>query len=373
MRVGLLSVLVMATASAQDVVHYKFDDHCGTRVVNYAYPSPAPREGTVSATSTWQPWTQGLWGGAFDANTPSIFEQSSVDTGWAPGGGGSFSYAAWVRIPGVTSSQFQHTVMFAGGTGPGFFSGVPMGLFNTSLLTQWRTASGGQATSLSAANVRVLAQQRWVHLAAVIDVPGNHYTLYVDGAVDHSFSLTGMAPGSWTGNLIIGAPVSSGFLMDEVVVATRAFSAAEVALLVTGPRAAAGPYGAGGCRGAVLNAAGGLPRVPNPGFQLQLNDSNGLAGIYSMSIATNRCRYGAIPIPFDLGLISSQLAGCIADAPNDLGVLAGSYAAGTATASLPIPGAAIFIGFPVYCQAFLLEIPSGVIRITNAEALGLGL
>jgi hypothetical protein len=358
MRLGSIALLLAAATPAQDAIHYKFDGRCGTAVVNYADPSPAPRHGLITASATHQPWVQGLWGGAFDGNT-DIFTVARIDTGWSlAAAAGSFSYAAWVRIPGTTGIGLPHTLLTTVGTG--FVSGTATGLFEGHLLTQWATASGPQGLSITAADVKALATQRWVHLAFVIDVAAGSYTAYVDGAVDHSNALAGSAPGNWSGTLQVGA-LGSSFVVDELVVATRAFSAAEVTALHAGPRAAAGAYGAGGCRGALLATTGGPPRVPNPGFRLQVADSNGQAGIYSISVASNRCAFGPIPIPFDLGLISPLVAGCIADAPNDMGTIGGSYAGGVASVPLPIPGAAIFIGFGVYCQAALIEIPSGVI------------
>lgn len=373
MHIGRLALASVASlsASAQDVIHYKFDGRCGDRVVNYADPSPAPREGAITVTAPHNPWAPGLWGGAFDGNT-DLFTNALIDTGWPIAGvNGSFSYAAWVRLPGPTGIGLPHTLLTA--TGSGFVAATATGVFEGHMLNQWTTASGGQGLSLTAADIKALARQRWVHIAFVIDVAANRFTAYVDGQVDHSNALAGAVPGNWSGNLRVGPALGSSFLLEELVVATRAFTPGEVTGLFTGPRAAAGRYGAGGCGGAVLSTGGGPPRVPNASFRLLLNDGQGLAGIYSISVASNRCRFGALTIPFNLGLISPQLAGCIADAPNDLGAIGGGYSGGVAQAALPIPGAAVFIGFPVYVQAALLETPSGVIRISNATALGLGL
>ncbi|MBK8095894.1 MAG: hypothetical protein IPK26_02230 [Planctomycetes bacterium] len=374
MRLDFLAVLIPASVCAQDTVHYKFDGRCGTMVVNHADPSPAPRHGVITASASHQPWVQGLWGGAFDGNT-DIFTVSQLNTGWSLAGvGGSFSYAAWVRIPGTTGIGLPHTLLTTvqPTTVPGFVSGTTTGFLEGHLLTQWTAASGPAGLSITAANVKTLATQRWVHLAFVIDVAAGSYTAWVDGAIDHTNALGAAVPGNWSGTLQVGA-LGSGFVVDELVIANRAFSAAEVATLFAGPRAAAGAYGAGGCRGGTLTTIGGPPRVPNPGFALRIGDSNGQSGIYSLSVGSNRCFVGSIPIPFDLGLISPLVAGCISDAPNDIGALGGSYVGGTGTAPLGIPNAANFIGYDVYCQAALIELPSGLIRITNARAIGIGL
>src|SRR5436190_1591240 len=135
---AVAALLSAATLLAQGVLHYKFDEHCSSEVVNFAAGSAIGNATIVTtlAGGVAAARTSGQFDGALTGTTTVPAGTTYLNTGWAPSTlSGSFSFSMWIRntpgnptaIPfgylfGATGSNFR---LFTGSSGFLFLSSVP--------------------------------------------------------------------------------------------------------------------------------------------------------------------------------------------------------------------------------------------------------
>ena len=98
----ILSLLILsASLTAQDVLHYNFDERCGAEVVNLAAGSTVGNAtivttlpAGVAAARVPGQFDQALTATTFPGGTPSTY----LRTGWAPASPtGNLSFGLWIR------------------------------------------------------------------------------------------------------------------------------------------------------------------------------------------------------------------------------------------------------------------------------------
>lgn len=357
-----------ATATGQDLLHYKFDEVYGSKVVNYAAGSLAPSQGTIVSSLPGAPaasWAPGRFGaGALAGSIASPNTPNRLDTGWVPGTfSGSLSYALWLKVaynqpaPSLcyvfgspTSGQFR---VFTGGSGI------------------WFTSGAGFASQSTLANIYNLANGNWVHLAFVADAASLTATYFVNGVAEPSRTIT-VAP-TWTspvpftvGQQLVGS-AGSIFDIDEFLLANRAMTAVEIAALAQEPRAGNAGYGSG-CGPLSLGSVGGVPALGNFGYGLELSSPQ--AGIALLGIGGNRATYAGQPLPFDLGSLLGYGA-CTIDSSFDLTTLFAVLGPQPAVFGMPIPPLPAFLGVTFYAQAPGL-LGGSSYATSNAFAIAIG-
>ena len=264
----LLAAITCTTlASAQDVLAYKFDSRTAPTALNFAARSGlAPAEGTARyGTSPWT-WTDGRFGPAALKHSPyGGLGANYVDTGWTGALQGDATFAFWARN-GLANS----TAEVSGFLGRDRFSLATGGPAGGGL-----TLSGWGGPDLVAAfGVDLCAMPGWNHFAVVIDATARTATWYrngvptstvpVAGGVALAGSLDTMKIGvdhqNWCGSL---------YDIDEVIVANRAASAAQVRQWATADTAADAAFG-NGTQQTTLTTAGGTPALGNAQYRLEV-------------------------------------------------------------------------------------------------------
>ena len=354
--------------SAQDTIHYKFDAGYGTKVINYAAGSPVPAEGTITSTKPNAPaasWIPGVFNTGFAGAVQSPNQNNLVTSGWNPGTiSSSISYACWVKTspstPNPSLSYLFGATPFRAYTGAGAI-----------LTTGW---NAGNQYVTSRVNVFTQAKLGWLHIALVLDNSTMQATYYHNGVAETPIAMTGpvsiTSSGFWVGadSPTHATNYPSVYDLDEFVFATRAITAAEIAVLAASPRAGDAGYG-GGCGGLTLASAGGAPQVGNLAYQLTLTST--WAGSFTIGFGSNRSSVGGLPLPFDLGTVLPGLGTCLVDSSFDLLMLSGGKGPGTANVGLPIPMNPTLAGLTLYLQAPAFGGP-GPLSLSNAFSLGIG-
>jgi hypothetical protein len=364
----LLGLSIPALASGQELLHYKFDENYGSKVINYANASPAPDEGTIVSNVPTAPagsWTSGVWGRALQGGTlsPTPVLYNYVNSGWNPGTlTGSLTWASWLRMnPAAPTPSLSYML----GNGSNFRVWTGGGGF---LLTGgW----GGTNVNTTSTAIQSMAKAGWIHVACVIDGTALKGTYYVNGIPENPVNLTAAVNctgsafyvGTYTGNTNV-----SVFDYDEFLLVNRALTAAEITTLASSSRAAHGAYG-GGCGGLVLDGGTSLPTPGNFLYQLSLASPTSLA--YSVGLGSNRASLGGIPLPFDLGLVIGGIGSCMVDSSLDLVSVGGSKGAGATIVPLPIPANPALGGVTLYLQTLGLGGPQPVL-VSNAFSVGIG-
>ncbi len=362
------SLLFVASASAQDLLHYKFDGSCNDKVINFA-AGATTGDGTITSTLTGAPatsWKAGVYGGALAGGvlSPTPAQVNYVDTGWNAGTiTGSLSWACWLKMDPAAPTP-SLTYLFGDGTNFRVFTGGG-GFF--------LTAGWGGSNVNTVANIQTLARAAWVHLACVLDGTNLTGTYYINGVPEAPVTLSGGV--NWTAttfyvgkNSTLSSP--NIFDLDEFLLTHRALSANEVMALATTPRAADAPYGLGGCGGLSLASSGGPPTVGNASYALVLD--SGYVAPFTIGVGSSRCMLGGLALPYDLGALLPGASGCSIEADQDLASASGVKPAGPLTIPLPIPNIASLAGLTIYVQAPGIDVGSSSFVLSNAFAIGIG-
>jgi hypothetical protein len=375
--------LLAAPAFAQDFIHYKFDSGCTNEVVNYATgPQALAANGTLQSNSTSSPWTSGVFGGALagGANVAPTY-YNRVVTGWNPGTQpvtGALTMAWFMRQRAGTTTPNTTLTYMMGAPSGGFrlFTGgvAGRGLYQREILP-----SGGNSgvrdffLPVANADIQTLAANGWVHVAMVIDPAASTADWYVNGT--RVLQITGV-PGA---SITLAGPFQVGYYssasiydLDEFVMSFRAYTPGEILALSLVPQAGDGDYLSGTttqCGTLGLASTGGRPSIGNTGYGLVVTPT--APSFYSLLFGLNRCLYaGALPLPFDGGLLAPMASGCQVLTDNLLSL--GGIATGPATQPFAIPGSASFAGLGLYSQAVALDLSSMAISASNGFAIGIG-
>lgn len=375
-KIPLLAVLALPTAQllAQDVLHYKVDEGCGSEAIQFA-PSLVANGAIVTTAAGGLAGARiaGQFGQALSGTAFPLVAGSTtrINTGWAPTSPtGSFSFGMWIRnhpgnptaIPfgylfGATGGNFR---LFTGSSGLLFLSSFP-----------------GSATSNL--NLTTLLNSGWTHVACTVDGTALQATWYVNGAAEPVDVMT--QPAALTGtNFAIGARDTGGSSpspldTDEFLFADTVWTAAEVLALAQAPRAADGDYDAAipsqcGAGNVVLGSAGGTPAVGNLGYSLTVATTT--PSLYVLLAGFDRCTYGGLlPLPLDGTPLLPLLTGCwiLADAPV---TLSGVVTTGSVTQGLPIP-ATVPVAVNIYTQALSLDLSTFASSMSKGFASSTGL
>jgi hypothetical protein len=365
---ALAALLTAATATAQDLLHYKFDDAYGTKVVNYAAGSLAPSQGTIVSSLPGAPaasWAPGRFGaGALAGSIASPNTPNRLDTGWVPGTfTGSLSYALWIKL---AYNQAAPSLCY-------LFGSPTSGQFRAFTGTSgiWFTSGAGFASQSTLANVYNLANGNWLHLAFVADAASMTATYYLNGVAEPTRTIT-VAP-TWTspvpftvGQQLVGSP-GSIFDIDEFLLANRAMTAAEIAALAMEPRAGNAGYGSG-CGPLSLGSVGGVPALGNLAYALEL--ASPTPAIALLGIGSNRASWAGQPLPFDLGSLLGY-GPCTIDSSFELATLFAVVGPQPAVFGMPILPSPVFLGTTFYAQAPGL-IGGSTYATSNAFAIAIG-
>lgn len=373
MRVAPVALVLLPTAfaSAQDIIYYKFDAGEGRRIINYAPPNKvAWREGVVSQATlpTADIWTSGKWNGALrGAPSWSSSGHARVDTGWHGAYKGSLTIAFFFKMRSLIPRGNAARLF---GSGRGCLSGyLQGGQFKVSAIANCQ--SGGTAFSR---DVITPARTRWVHLAYVLDDAARVQRFYVDGVAEKPIAAPSQRYSSGSiPTFVVGKSINVADI-DEFRVSLRAVSAAEIKAWATKQPSAAATYGVA-ChekgRSVLLDSAGGLPKIGNTGYRLEVFGP--WRSSYVLLLGTNRSRLGTTPLPFDIGGFFPKLNGCLWEAAGNVAALAGSLdARGAAAVLLPIPRLSNLVGERVYGQALMRNPVSGATMLTNAHSTVVG-
>jgi hypothetical protein len=231
---------------------------------------------------------------------------------------------------------------------------------------------------LSTTNVYGLAASAWVHVAYVADDVTGYGTFYIDGKPEIPVRISGQVVQPSRDHLRVGSVDTNGtYDIDEFRFRLGTTTAAEIKSWASQNPAADGAYGQGGYpkgRLVLLDSNSdtqGPPRMGNAGYALELY---GLAGSgYILTLGTNRLRFGALPLPLDLGFLDPALKGVGFESSADLAWLQGTIGAvGKASVPLPIPNVPSLNGFTVYSQAVLYSPALKRWMASNAFATAIG-
>lgn len=350
-RFSLLAIVLMPlVASAQEILHYKFDEGCGSEVAQFG---TAAGNAVLSTTLPGGPdaaRVPGKFGGAL-RGSDLVTSSTRIDTGWMPDSpSGDFSFAMWLRnAPGnPTTIPFGYVFGATGGQLRMYIG--PTGNF-------WLDGFAGVVAT--GANLTSILNAGWVHIACTVDSGSLEATWYINGAQQLPVPFGGPA---WiSGNdFTIGARDNLGSSpcaldIDEFVWREGLWSILDIQALFAEPRAAVANYTSGtsqGCGGLVtITSLGGRPTYGNLGFDLQVD--HGAAVLVALAAGFDRCSIGAATLPLDAGLLLPQLAGC--QLLLDPVLVLVTTSTGTATTfPLPIP-AVLPAAATVYFQAATLD------------------
>ena len=351
------ALLLTASLSAQNVLHYKFDERCGAEVVNFAAGSAVGNAGIVTtlpggvdAARVTGQFDLALGATAFPGATPT----TRLNTGWAPSSPtGNLSFGLWIRnqpgnpaaisfgyLFGATGGNFR---LFTGSSGRMFLAGAPF-------------------SATSAVDLTPLLNAGWVHIACTLSSSPLQAIWYVNGVPDPTIVPTQALALAGT-NFAIGARDTGGsspspLQTDEFVMSHSVWTPAEVLALAQATPAADGAYSSGiasqcGAGNVVLGSAGGTPAIGNLAYSLTVSTTT--PSLFVLLAGFDKCFFGGVvPLPLDGTPLLPQLNGCwiLADAPV---TLSGVNQAGTAALALPIP-----VGVPasthIYTQALALDL-----------------
>ena len=362
--VGAATLILSAAAvQAQDILYYKFDSGCGSKVINYWSESGiAPAEGTVKGNAA-SVWAAPKFGNASLAGRTSTSEQNYIDTGWNGALNSSFTIAFFMKERSAPPST-SYII-----SGIGSFRMFTGGVAGTSL---WLRAWGGTPADLKlTANVQAASKTAWVHVALVVDTTAGMATWYVDGVAEPAIPISGstsVTPGTFLVGFHTGSTSAWAYDTDDFRVLGRAATAAEIGAWVKQNQADDGPFG-GGCKGGKLVTAGGNPVLGSTTYALNLSGTAGQP--FALSIGANHCTLGSINLPLDLGTIVAGASGCNWESSGDLWLGGTFNRSGTATVPLPIPKNMAYDGLGVYTQAVFLD-GMGSVGVTNPHAHVIG-
>lgn len=363
-----LLVLSLAPAAAQDVMHYRFDESCGSEVVNHATGSTVGN-GTITATLPGAPvasWTDGRFGRAL-AGVPTTSVRNYLTTGWTPGSySGPFTVSFWIRNR-VNPASVGFGYMFAT-TGGNFrlFTGTSGILF----LGGW----GGSPSNIqNATNLTSLLGAGWTHVACTVDPTTAQGIWYVNGVPDVTRTLSGTVNLGTGTNFTLGAWNNGSALpldMDEFLFTTRALSAPEVQALAASGYAGDGTFGT--TCGPLLDGNGQRPFLGNTAYALNLTTP--ATGLAWLVFGSSRCTMGAgtIPLPIDLGILLPPLTGCQGHVDIDIGTLTTVVGGGGTTVPFPVPVLGWLDGYTAYCQAVVYDATTQGLASSNALSIALG-
>jgi hypothetical protein len=321
-----------------DIVDLRFDRGAGTFAINHAgIAGGAPSTASVTATAS-DAWTPaGRFGAALRGG------DGICDTGWSGGLRGSFTLA-WAcrqRAPLGGESEFAALGPFRCYTGGAAGSGVRC--------EGW----GGGALQLNH-DIQALAASGWVHVALVVDAEAGMATWYVNGIARQAGAIgtdANLPAGPATLRMGTRAPGGAGdYDLDDVRLRGAAASAAQIAGLATSSPASSTLLGVA-C-GLALRDQNGPPARGNANYGLRIEGPPGANAALMYGLGT---RLGAVDLPFDLGLILPQLAGC----PWYSSILISQPvvipAAGIARVQFPIPADPAWAQLEVYVQALAID------------------
>lgn len=364
------SFTILALAGAafgqgpQDILYYKFDETGGRKAVNYASGSGvAPAEGNIVGT---YPTTHvaGVMGASSLAGGTGTTAATSnyTDSGWLLNlTNSNFTVAFYMKqrtAPPSTSYFFYSNTSFRAFTG---------GVANRGLMT--RVWGGTPADLVLTTDLQTMAAAAWVHVALVIDATALTATYYVNGVAQPAIVIsTGVTSSGGTLTFRAGNASSGGvYDIDEFRVSSRAASPAEIQSWLTKTTPADSKYGAG-CNGGTLASSGGAPKLGNATYALNLGGSSGNS--FLLSLGVSRVSFGAVPLPFDLGLLFAGMSGCNWESSGDL-MLNGRLASSSLTIPLAIPMNPALEGLTLWCQSLLVS-PAFAVQSTNGFAIGIG-
>ncbi len=225
--VAVLPLVLAASAAAQDVLYYKFDETGGKKAINYAAGSGvAPKEGTLVGGNTPQ-FAPGVFGAsALMGGTATTAAASTyVDTGWTPNlANSNFTLAFFIKqrtAPPSTSYFFYSNSgfrMFTGGV-------AAKGLY-------FRNGTSGTGGDwILTTDIQSLAATAWTHIALAVDATALTATYYVNGVAQTPLTITGgvSATGGTYPWRIAGFATYGGLYdVDEFRVTLRTATAAEI-------------------------------------------------------------------------------------------------------------------------------------------------
>ncbi len=385
MRLLSLAAFACVTSflTAQDFIHYKFDANCTGEVINLANgPQAFPGNGTLQSNSTISAFDVGLFGGclAGGSNVATTY-YNRVVSGWNPStqpitGDLTIAWSMRLRAGANIGTSLNYLLGAPSGGHRLFTNGVA----STGLMQREVLASGGNSgvrdflLPAATMNVQALAAAGWTHIALVVDTATLTATWYVNGA--NVFQLANV-PGALinlNGPYMVGAysaaatAAGSAYDIDEFLISLRAYSAAEILVMSTTPRAGDGDYLSAipaqcGSGNVTLASSGGAPSAGNLAYSLDVTATT--PSLYVMMLGFDRCLFGgAIPLPLDGTPFSPLLNGCwiLADPAVTIG---GAALAGTAPNALPIPATAPY-GAAIYSQVLALD------AVTLASSMSAG-
>lgn len=360
LNVLFFGLVLSATLPAQ-ILHYKFEEGGGDRVINYASGSGiAPSEGSIVSTNAI-PFAAGQFGRGSLAGADSSTTHNYVDSGWTGPLNGSWSIAWFMK----ERTPLPNTLAYYFFSGMGSFRAFTSGAAGTGIRLG---GFGGSDVTLST-DVRTPAATRWVHVACVVDAAAQTGTWYVDGVQQSSTATTGanlpVNATSFRVGMHTRLTTGSYWDIDEFRLVDHAATAAEVMAWATVDVAAESAFGAG-C-GANLDALGAAPALGSPLYTWDIGGTPNAP--FSLAIGFSRTMMGAAPLPFDLGMIIPSLAGCRWESSADVFVGSSIGGTGTGQVSLPIPNAPSLVGVVVYSQAIVLGSP---IQVSNPHASSVG-
>jgi hypothetical protein len=335
---GGLHVLDPRRVELADVVDLRFDRGAGTFAINHAgIGGGAPSTAAVAAAvnDAWTP--AGRFGAALRGG------DGTCDTAWSGGLHGSFTIA-WAckqRAPLGGPSEFAALGAFRCYIGGAAGSGVRC--------EGW----GGSALQLTD-DVQALAANAWIHVALVVDAEAGLATWYVNGLARQASAISTNADlpvGPAT--LRLGTRPAGGpgaYDLDDVRLRAAASSPAQIAVLAASSPASATLFGVA-C-GAALRDQNGAPTLGNADYALRIEGPPGANVALTFGLGT---RLGAVDLPFDLGLILPQLAGCPWFSSILLSQPAVVPPVGIARVPFPIRNDRAWAALEVYVQALLLD------------------
>lgn len=373
-----LSCLAATTfgLGAQDLGYYKFESNCGTEAINYASGASALPNGVLESNGG-TPWTTGRFGGGLTGGIAST-EYHRLRTGWVnPNHTGDFTYAFFMRERGPVGTSLAY---LAGGAGS--FRLFTNGVANRGLYQREIVASGGSPSARDLhlmTDVQTLAAAGWVHIALVIDATAQTAIWYVDGQQDTVVNGVGGALISENGEVFWGTHTStslvSSYEFDEVLLSTRAYSAADILALSLSPRGADGSYTAGmpQCGSTTVTSSGGEPGVGNSSYTVNVNST--ALGSYTMLLGLQRCTFagGAFNLPLDLGTFLPTASGCNLLTGGELGSFGGVLTGNPVNAPLGIPSGATLLGVDLFMQAVVFDAVNNSFEASNGFAIQIGI
>jgi hypothetical protein len=367
-------LLLAPLAPAQDRILYKFDGACTNEVINHA---PLGYGNGTLTVGFGTGFAAGRFAGGLGAGNGTTSARNVVDTGWAPSTTpwtGDVTIAFWAR----QETPFTTTLSYLFGMSSSGFRLFTNGAAGRGLFLRGLTSgSGDLALSDTVVDFQSLANGAWVHVAVSIDDTAHIATWYVNGAAVQTVPGAPDVQIDSPGTLLVGGYGSgnlSCYSLDEVLFSQRLYSAAEIAELATGTRAGYGAYASGTttqCNPGLvtLDSTGGRPFFGNLNYALRVTVT--APQLCLLLYGETRCTLGgALPLPFDGGLLVPALAGCqvLAD---PLILLSGAAQPGQ-PATLPLPiSTALPSGASAFCQVLGLQ-ANGTAAMSNGFTVSVG-